>query len=164
MSRQIADLELSLAQLIAEHKKLLAGVERQQEAMRKLDVAALELATADQEAARLRIAAIDTRRRFQLGVIAKLLKVDEKTLTLSRLADLHPPRRKELLALRNELKDVVTKISTRAKVANRVASAILGHLNTVVRIVAGAVEKANVYTKQGTPRVSSRIGLMEAVG
>jgi hypothetical protein len=164
MSRQLADLETALTQLLAEHKNLLTGVERQQAAMRKLDVEGLEQATAAQEAARLRIAAIDTRRKLLLGQIAKLLRVDEKQLTLARLADLHPARKPQLLAIRNELKDVVAKTQARTKVANRVSAAILGHLNTVVRIVAGAVEKANVYTKQGTPRVSQRIGLMEAVG
>jgi hypothetical protein len=37
-------------------------------------------------------------------------------------------------------------------------------LNTVVRLLAGAVEKAGLYTKHGVPQVSSRIGVMEAVG
>ena len=41
---------------------------------------------------------------------------------------------------------------------------MLGHLNTVVRLLAGAVERAGVYTKDGIPRVASRIGIMEAVG
>ena len=48
--------------------------------------------------------------------------------------------------------------------AGRLASAVLGHLNTVVRLLAGAVEKAGLYTKQGIPQVSARIGVMEAVG
>ena len=30
--------------------------------------------------------------------------------------------------------------------------------------LAGAVERAGVYTKDGIPRVSGRIGIMEAVG
>jgi hypothetical protein len=44
------------------------------------------------------------------------------------------------------------------------AGAVLGHLNTVVRLIAGAVEQAGVYTKQGVPQVSARIGVIEAVG
>ena len=43
-------------------------------------------------------------------------------------------------------------------------SALLGHLNTVVRLIAGAVERAGVYTKTGAPQMSNRIGVMEAVG
>ena len=164
MSRQFVDLEAALQQLVAEHRTLLANLEAQQQAMRKLNVEALEVATAAQEASRLRIATIDTRRRLLVQQIAKLARLDEKQLTLAKLADLHPPRRPQLLALRTELKDLAAKITHKAAVASRVSGAILGHLNTVVRLVAGAVEKGGMYTKQGVPRVSARIGLMEAVG
>jgi hypothetical protein len=164
MSRQFADLEAVLAQLVAEHKNLLANLQRQQDAMRKLDVESLETATAAQEAARLRIASIEVRRKLVIGQIAKLARLDERQLTLAKLADLHPPRKAQLLMIRKELKDITVQISNCSQVASRVAVAILGHLNTVVRIVAGAVEKAGLYTKQGVPRVSARIGVMEAVG
>ena len=56
------------------------------------------------------------------------------------------------------------KVADRSFVANKVASAVLGHLNTIVRLLAGAVERAGVYTKHGVPKVSARIGAMEAVG
>ncbi|HEV7299653.1 MAG TPA: flagellar export chaperone FlgN [Tepidisphaeraceae bacterium] len=164
MSRQFVDLEATLAQLVAEHKNLLANLDRQQAAMRKLDVEALESATSAQEASRLRIASLDTRRRLLVGQIAKLARVDEKQLTLAKLADLHPLRKAQLLALRKELTDLAAMISHKANIASRVSGAILGHLNTVVRIVAGAMEKGGMYTKQGVPRVSARIGMMEAVG
>jgi hypothetical protein len=59
---------------------------------------------------------------------------------------------------------VATTIASRTKVSGKVAGAVLGHLNTVVRLLAGAVERAGVYTKDGIPRVSGRIGIMEAVG
>ena len=164
MSRHFAELEQILQLLIAEHRNLLANVEKQQAAMRKLDIVSLETATAAQEAARLRIASLDTRRRGVVLQIAKIVKLDERQLSLAKLADLYSPRKPQLLAMRGELTDVVGKISARTQVASKVAGALLGHLNTVVRIVAGAVEKAGVYTKQGVPRVSARIGIMEAVG
>jgi hypothetical protein len=69
-----------------------------------------------------------------------------------------------LLKLRAELKDVINRVQARTHVAGKLASAVVGHLNTVVRLLAGAVEKAGLYTKQGIPQVSSRIGVMEAVG
>jgi hypothetical protein len=164
MSRHFLELEQILQLLVAEHRNLLANVDKQQVAMRKLDIVGLENATAAQESARLRIASLDARRRGMVLQIARLVKADEKQLTLAKLADLYPPRKPHLLALRTELKDLACKISARAQVAGKVAGAILGHLNTVVRIVAGAVEKAGLYTKQGVPRVSARIGMMEAVG
>jgi hypothetical protein len=41
---------------------------------------------------------------------------------------------------------------------------VLGHLNVAVRALSGAVQQAGVYTKTGLPKVSGRIGAMEAVG
>ena len=82
----------------------------------------------------------------------------------AELADLHPPHRATLLALRDEIKSIAGQITSRTHVAARLSSAVLGHLNTVVRLLAGAVEKAGLYTKHGVPSVSSRIGVMEAVG
>jgi hypothetical protein len=77
---------------------------------------------------------------------------------------MYPPNGPMLLKLRQELKAVIGQVQTRTHVAGRLASAVVGHLNTVVRLLAGAVEKAGLYTKQGIPQVSSRIGVMEAVG
>jgi hypothetical protein len=68
------------------------------------------------------------------------------------------------MKLRDELKAAIQSVQKRSNIAGKVASAVLGHLNTVVRLLAGAVEKAGLYTKQGIPQVSSRIGVMEAVG
>ena len=69
-----------------------------------------------------------------------------------------------LLKLRDELKKTIEQIQTRTHIAGRFAGAVLGHLNTVVRLIAGAVERAGIYTKNGVPQVSNRIGVMEAVG
>jgi hypothetical protein len=95
--------------------------------------------------------------------MAKGLKLDGP-LTLTQTAALHPPRRQALLAVRDEIKQLAEAIATRSHIAGRLASSVLGHLNTVVRLLAGAVEKAGLYTKHGVPRVSSRIGVMEAIG
>ena len=163
MVRQLADLETALQQLVAEHRKLLGFVEAQYAAMRVMDLAALGAAANAQEACRLRIATLETKRRAIVQLLARGTKIDGP-VTVTKLAALFPQRRDALLQLRDELKTVATNISTRTKVAARVAGAVLGHLNTVVRLLAGSVERAGVYTKDGTPQVSRRIGVMEAVG
>jgi phage shock protein A len=163
MSRQLADLETILRQLIAEHEKLLHQLEAQQAAMKKLDVRAMEEACDQQQATRLRIASLETRRKLVVTQLATMLRVPAPT-TLTRLADALPQARARLLDLRDRLKDLMTRISTRAHVSGRLAGAVLGHLNTAVRLLAGAVEQAGLYTKHGIPQVSTRIGVMEAVG
>ena len=163
MSRLLPELESVLRALADEHRRLLACVEAQQVAMKAFDLKAMDDARNQQEASRLRLSALETRRRTVVVQIARALKLEGK-VTLTQLADLHPPRREPLLALRNEIKHLARQIAARTHVAGRLSGAVLGHLNTVVRLLAGAVEKAGLYTKHGVPSVSSRIGVMEAVG
>ena len=164
MSRLLPELENVLQSLVAEHRRLLAHLEAQQAAMKAFDLKALDDARNQQEASRLRVAALENRRRATVLLIARTLRVDAQTLTITRLAELQPAARGPLLKLRDELKGLAAQIGARTHVAGRLASAVLGHLNTVVRLLAGAVEKTGVYTRQGVPRVSGRIGVMEAVG
>ncbi len=163
MVRQLSELELALQQLINEHRKLLGFVEQQQAAMRAMDLAAMDVAVNAQEACRLRITTLETKRRATVLLLTRGVKTNGP-MTVTKLAALYPQRRDALLKLRDELKDVATTIASRTKVAGKLAGAVLGHLNTVVRLLAGAVERAGVYTKHGVPRVSQRIGIMEAVG
>ena len=163
MQREIAQLQMILQQLIAEHEKLLAHLSDQQAAMKKLDLEAIDKLTGLQDAARMRIAALDGKRRILVNQLAGMLKLPATT-TLKKLAESIPQHKQSLLALRDALKAKVTEVATRSTVAGRVAGALLGHLNTVVRLLAGAVEQAGIYTKQGTPQVSARIGVIEAVG
>ena len=163
-SRLLPELENILQLLVTEHRRLLAHVEAQQTAMKAFDLKSMDDARNQQEASRLRVAAMENKRRGIVGLLAKVLRVDGQSLTITRLADLQPARREPLLKLRDELRDLAARITARTHVAGRLASAVLGHLNTVVRLLAGAVEKTGVYTKQGVPRVSTRIGVMEAIG
>src|SRR5258705_1161586 len=163
MQKEVAQLQVILQQLIAEHEKLLVQLSNQQAAMKKMDLPAIDQLTGLQDASRMRIAALDGKRRTLVNQLAAMLKLPGTT-TLKRLAESLPQHKQALLALREQLKTKVTEVATRSTVAGRVAGALLGHLNTVVRLLAGAVEQAGIYTKQGTPQVSTRIGVIEAVG
>jgi len=152
MSRQVFELETLLAQLIEEHKKLLGHLNKHQAAMKSFDLKAMDDQARQEEAARLRIAGMETTRR---GLIVP---------TLPDIAAMYPQSAPKLIKLRDELKATIQTVQNRTHIAGRVASAVVGHLNTVMRLLAGAVEKAGIYTNQGIPRVSARIGVMEAVG
>lgn len=162
MSQQVLELERVLEQLIAEHGALLALVEKHQTAMKTIDLPAMDDLGRQQEAARLRIASLEQRRRALVIQLAKGNQSGE--LTLGRLAALYPANAVNLLRLRRDLKAALEQVAAKTRISAKVSSAVLGHLNTVVRLLAGAVERAGVYTKSGIPKVSSRIGVMEAVG
>jgi hypothetical protein len=163
MSRQISELEDVLRQLILEHSRLLAHMNRHGSAMQAFDLQTMDDAGREQEASRLRIAMLEQRRRNLVQQIGRSLNA-EGELTLRKLAGLVPAQAESLLRLRAQLKGVLEQIQVRNKISSKVASAVLGHLNTVVRLLAGAVERAGLYTKNGIPQVSSRIGAIEAVG
>lgn len=163
MSRQVLELENLLEQLIAEHRRLLEHVDKHQAAMKAFDLPAMDDTGRLQEASRLRITSLEQRRR---AVVLQLGQASNQPgeLTLKRLASIHPANAASLLRLRGELKTLVEQIATRTRISAKLSSAVLGHLNTVVRLLAGAVERAGLYTKTGIPKVSQRIGVMEALG
>ena len=163
MLRQVSELEAVLNELIAEHQRLLAHLLTQQSAMKVFDLKGMDATANFQEASRLRIIKLETRRRAIVAQISRAqgARVD---LTIAEVARLVPARSEILLKQRAMLKDLIQQVSTRVQVAGKLAGAVLGHLNTIVRLFAGAVEKAGLYTKHGVPQVSSRIGVMEAVG
>lgn len=163
MSRQLAELEQILAQLVGEHRKLLDQIDQQQAAMRTMRSDLMTDLTNRQETTRLRIATLDVKRRTLAQQIAKLVRIPGEP-TLAKLAEVFPQRKNILLGQRDELRELMVTIQTRTTIAARVAGAVLGHLNTAVRLIAGAVQQAGVYTKNGTPRVAARLGAIEAVG
>ena len=164
MSRQVFELEQVLQAMIDEHTKLLAHVDRHQAAMRTLDHKTMDDLVRLQESARLRIATLETKRRTLIQMIARSHRMTQTNLTVSDIANLYPPSAPKLNKLRSDLRALIEQLQSKTQIAGRLASAVLGHLNTVVRLLAGAVEKAGVYTKAGVPQVSTRIGVMEAVG
>ncbi len=163
MSRQVFELETVLQGMIDEHHKLLAHVDAHQAAMKRFDLKAMDASVSQQEAIRLRIGMLDNKRRMLVQTIARAHRMTQQ-VTVAEIASLYPPSAAKLTRQREELKAIIGKIQARTHIAGRLASAVLGHLNTVMRLLAGAVEKAGLYTKQGVPQVSSRIGVMEAVG
>lgn len=163
MSKQVQDLESVLQMLVAEHRKLVESIDRQQSAMNKFDLKAIERLSLEHEAVRSRIALLDKRRRMLVVQIARHARLEGEP-PLSKLAALHPARGPSLMKLRDELKPLVEQVRKRAYIAGRVAGAVLGHVNTAMRLLAGAMGKAGVYTKTGLPRTPERIGVMNAVG
>ena len=161
--RQLGELEIILQQLVTEHEKLLRHLDDQQAAMKRMDLRAMEDACKAQEGTRLRITSMETRRRAMVTQVALALKISAPA-TLAKVAEAAGAHGPKLMALRGRLKELIAQVANRSHVASRLASAVLGHLNTMVRLVAGAVEQPGVYTKHGTPQVAGRIGVLEAIG
>src|SRR3954468_21888195 len=141
MSRALIDLEAALAGLISEHRKLLEQVKAHEAAIHTFNFQAMDKAITQQEASKLRIMRLEAARRLATEQLTRTLKLDPN-ITLTRIADLHPARRQMLLNMRADLKALAQQIADRNKVAGRVAAAVLGHLSTAVRLLAGVAGKA----------------------
>jgi hypothetical protein len=162
-SPTISELEALLTELIAEHQRLLKNLAAHQAAMRLFDLKQMDALAKAQEASRARIVTLELKRRAVVLTLGRAHGLGTSP-TMADLARLHPQRSAALLRQRDALKELVAQVSSRARVCGKLAGAVLGHLNTVVRLLAGAVEKAGLYTKHGVPQVSTRIGVMEAIG
>jgi hypothetical protein len=162
MSRQLDELNGVLSLIIAEHRKLLVESEKHHAAIKVINVAEMELSRRRHETIRSEIAALESRRATLARQIGALHKLNAPTLT--QLAQLHPTHRAKLLAQRDELRALIGQISQRTHLAGKVAGAVLGHLNTVVRLLGGAMQQAGLYTRRGLPKLAPRIGVIEAVG
>lgn len=163
MSQLALELENVLQSLLNEHRKLLVLVETHQGALKSMSADVMHSAGEAINASRSRLVMLETRRRGAVLAIVKQHKLTGN-VTLGAIADVFPQRRPFLLKLRDDLKAVTAQIARHTAISARVTGALLGHLNTVVRLLAGAVEQAGVYTRSGTPNVSRRIGAIEAVG
>jgi hypothetical protein len=163
MSRHITDLHTVLAQLIGEHRKLLHLLDAQHVAMKTFDLNAMADLMPRQEMTRLRIGELEGKRRMLTRQIAAVHKLAEEP-RLTHMAELYPQHSEALLKARLELRNLATRISNRSQISGRLTSAVLGHLNNVVRVLAGAAQRAGLYTREGIPRVGTRIGVMDAVG
>lgn len=162
MSRLISELEKILKSMVQENRSLLASVQAHQHAIRHMRLADINATRATIEAARFKIVAMENRRKTLTSELAASMRLP--SITIMKLAELNPAQGTRLLQLRNELHEVVEQVRKETYVSGKVAQSLLGHLNTVVRLVMGAVQTAGVYTKQGTPKMAKRIGLMNAVG
>jgi hypothetical protein len=163
MSRQILELETLMQELIGEHQRMLKHLVAQHAAMKTMDRPAMEAAARLQEASRLRLLAFENKRKNLVMLIGQKHGKRGKVM-LSDIAGWYPDRQLPLLKLRTQLKELVQQVATRAQISNKLAGAVLGHLNTVVRLLAASIEKAGLYTKNGIPKMSARIGVMEAIG
>ena len=163
MSRPIHELLNLCGQIIAEQRKLLEQMESQHQAMKKLDLPTMQALIGAQEATRLRITMLDRRRRTIARQAATAVKFTGEP-RLTKLAELYPAEAPAIIKLRDELKDVIEKITHRSRMSAKLSAAVLGHLNTVARLISGAIQRAGIYTKQGVRQMSGRIGVMEAVG
>lgn len=158
----IATLELVLRQLVQEHRGLLAALDAHEAALRSCNLDRIERAARDQDAARQKVAASESRRR-QVAHHLNRQHRSLKTLTIPALGELYPDRKATLLALRTELVESIAKAQQKSLLIGRVAQAVQGHVSATLRLVATAASGPSTYTARGETAMPMRIGSLNAV-
>ena len=159
----IAQLELLLRQLVVEHRALLASLEAHEAALRSCALDRIERAARDQDAARQKIAAVESRRRQIAHQLARQHR-SLKPMTVAVLGELYPDRKATLVTIRAELAEVAARIGDKSSLVGRVAQTVLGHVNSTLRLVAVAAGGgAATYTARGDTAMPMRIGRLNAV-
>jgi flagellar biosynthesis/type III secretory pathway chaperone len=94
---------------------------------------------------------LDRARRAALGTLARRLDVDTTSLTVSRLIELVPRPPAALVALRDELRGLLTQMLN-LSIRNRfLAERTLGCLRGLLSQLAAAVLPPPVYAESGRP-------------
>jgi hypothetical protein len=159
----LATLELTLRQMINEYKALLAALDAHEKALRKCAIDGIEKATREQDFARQKIAATESRRRVIIHQLARQHRTIQPP-TLVKLSEIYPERKLQLIALRAELADVSLKIQRKSSLVARIAQSVLGHVNATLRLVATAAAGPSSYTRRGdAPLPNMRMGVLNAV-
>lgn len=169
MSASLDELEKLLALLITEQRKLLPLLNRQREAMKSLRSEAIEQLMREQETSRQRLAGIEARVRLVSVQAARDLRLalrpnEAPTLTQLITACTDPTRKARLTTLRDQLRVVLQEVAAASHIAGRLAGAVLGHLNTAMRVLQSAMRDAGTYTRSGSPRMGPRLGAVEVIG
>ena len=162
MSPTIVELEKLLALLVTEHRALSAAADVYQAALRTFDLEQINAGADAVETSRAKIVMFENRRRHQTLLVARTHKLASDE-TITQIADAVPAHRINLLKHRDALRTLTAEIAAKNSVSAKVAAAMMGHLNSVVRMVSGAVRQAAVYTRYGQHTVAARVGVMEAV-
>lgn len=158
----LSQLEMVLKQLVHGYKLLLEATTAHEAALRSCDLEQIERCTAEQDAMRQKIAAIETKRRMITHQLARQLKT-AKPPTLAQLAEAFPEKKAFLLQMRTELSSVAGTIQSKTQLVSRIAQSVLGHVSATLRLVANATHGPGVYTRNGTASVPMRMGVLNAV-
>jgi hypothetical protein len=163
MQPLLSQLETTLRELLVEQQRMATQIESHMRAIRTADVDQIQRAVREQDAMRTRIAQVEARRRSLTHQLARAARRTQAP-NLQQLAEMFPERKLILLQLRQELRDIATRIRERSSLAAKIAGSVLSHLNATVRLIATAASGPSVYTRSGDASMPSRVGVLSVVG
>ena len=158
----LTDLETLLKEQTTAYRDLAGLLDEGRAAMSDLRLGDLTKLTERQLNHRDRLVALERRRVALTRRLAGPGK-NAAELTVAKLAERYPQRRKVLLALRDQLKAATRDAQHRSKLAGGVAGGVLGHLSTAVRLIDEVSGLRPTYDGEGGQVRLRRRAAVEAV-
>ncbi|MEM8872731.1 MAG: flagellar protein FlgN [Planctomycetota bacterium] len=150
----LADLECVLRQQIAVYRELGTLLTEHRVALEAMDLQPILAVNKKQSDLRNRLGKLEQHRK---AIFAKL-----GATTLSELAARNGAAGLTVLKLRRELQRISAELGHQSKLTRKVASGMLGHLNTAVRVLTEAAGETGMYDKDGSPTRRRRMSLYMA--
>ena len=146
----LAELETTLAGLVASHETLLDLTTRHRAAITRADAAELTaVITAQEEELRV-IATLEQRRRAAAraleGGVAR--RAPEPTLTQA-LSNAAQPVRERVSALAEKLRGLLGRIIRERNVVKQATASLVGHMEGLMRQVAQSLSASGAYARTG---------------
>lgn len=151
MNKLADDLRRILRGQLEGHKRLLACIDGSREAVRKADMQAIEQHCRKEHEIADRLAELEKARLQLVGALTATLRPQSaEPLTLTQIAEaLDDPRRRDLLAVADELRATVDQVRRRSSVVRAAAEALARHMDGLVQTVQAAFSRAQVYGRRG---------------
>jgi hypothetical protein len=156
-------LEGLLAALIDGHRALLDLAGRQRMAIRAADTRAMQACLGEQRLLLERIALLEEdRRRLVESAASAMPGSAARTPTLTELASLaSPAERDRLLAMARDLRGLVEQVRRELSIIRTAASALMGHVEGVMKQVAQRLSHAQTYGRRGA--VEARVTVVSSL-
>ena len=149
MTEPVGELLAILSAEAETYRALLPLIEEEERALRRAHVAGLAELRGRREEMLERLIELEQRRRAVLERLAAGLGVDTRTLTLSRLIELLPRPPAGLSALRDDLRELLTRLLARNGRNRFVAERTLDCLRGLFGKLTAAVPGPVVYAGSG---------------
>ena len=148
---ELALLERILRRQIEDHKRMLACMGRNHEAVRQADMEAIERVCQEQNTIAQQLAELEKSRLTMVGRLTERLRPQApKPLSISQIAEaIGEPAGRRLGALAGQLRGTVEEVRRASAVARAAAEALARHMSGLMQTVHSALTRARVYGRGG---------------
>ncbi|MHC4082607.1 MAG: flagellar export chaperone FlgN [Planctomycetota bacterium] len=148
---QLTLLERILVRQLEDHKRMLACMERNREAVRHADMDAIKSICQEQNVLAQQLAELEKSRLTVVGRLTESLQPRAaKPLSLVQIAEAAgEPVGHRLAALAGQLRATVEEVRRASAVIRTAADALARHMSGLMQTVHSALTRARVYSRRG---------------